>query len=157
MKRRRTNNSEENELNVTPFLGIFVTLVSFLLLSSGLVELGVLEVFMPQKSEASSVQQKGATDEIALAFELQSSGLYVSGYDRDLKKDIPEIQMMFSLDKVDLLHGYLKNLKQKYPKVHVSLFRTQPEVNYQKVIEVLDLIQRAQLEAKVVLAVGGGR
>lgn len=152
IRKRKTRESfEEAELNLVPFIDIFVTLISFLLVTAVALQLGNISVEVPGgRSEKSVVLDEA----VSLAVDLESDQITLAGYRKNLEVAVKDIRRIFPLEKVDAFQSYLGEVKARYKNIHVSVFHASKNTSYQKAINVLNAIHKSGISSSVVLAVG---
>ena len=134
---RKKHFAHEFELNLTPIIDCFVTLICFLLLSTTYVNLVGLDakvpISVPFSSAASDNEPKFKLDLVVKAntIELEASGAGpASG-----KKSIANIG-----GKPDLvtLHAALLKVKNERPKEFSIYFTSQVEMDYEQLVHFMD-------------------
>lgn len=134
---RRKNEAHDFELNLTPIIDCFVTLICFLLLSATYVNLVGLEakvpVAVPASSPQAKVEPKFKLDLIAKAgsVELAATGAgSASG-----RRVIPNVA-----GKVDYasLHAALVRIKAERPKEFSINFESDTEMKYEELVRLMD-------------------
>lgn len=142
-----TKSDEINyELDLTPLLGMMVTLLPLLLLSTAFVRVMVVEAQIPQLvAEAMEQDQKKEDREVTLKVSLKGTkvveiNVIQSGGTSNQIRVEPE-KGQFGWDKT---HQELTAIKKQFPRVFSLELSPHNEVNYQEIVRFLDEARNAR-------------
>lgn len=151
--KRRGGEPREADLNLVPFIDMFVTLILFMLVTVVLVRLGGILVETPAVSEAST-QNKEKSQAMQLVIDVDQASILISPYTLNLEQKMTDLEKKFDRKDLAGMKAYLVELKAKASKFDPSLFHGAPELSYEQVSDVLDTVEAAQLGVPTVLAIG---
>ena len=128
----RENRYEEDELNITPVMNIFLILVPFLLLTAVFVKLSILEFSLPtsQAGEAQKQQNNPVVTILAISekgFELKTKGMKIPFIEK--KKDNFDFQTL--VEK-------LQKIKEMHVQTEDIILAPQVSIKYGTIIKVMD-------------------
>lgn len=137
---KRAHTAHDFELNLTPIIDCFVTLICFLLLSTTYVNLVGLDakvpVAVPASSAAADDKPKFKLELVVKAngFELSASSAgAMSG-----KKTIAAHGAKPTDAELAQLHDELVKIKRQFPKEFSINFNTQLDMNYEDLVRFMD-------------------
>ena len=138
---RRQHKSEEEDVNLTAVMNIFLILIPFLLLTAVFVKIAVLELSLPNLSRgAAASQKKDPNKSVVLNF------LFIRENEFELKS--PDIQFS-PIDKKDenydwqALKQQLSRIKQKYPDSEDIIISPEDGIMYDTIITTMDRCREA--------------
>lgn len=135
--RKHKHREQEAELNVTAFLNLMVVLVPFLLISAVFSQTAILELNMPQPNKQSKKDKPNEKKERVEVI-LREGKLQVSnGETIQLTVDADE-SGTYDLSK---LADYLREAKQRQPEKLDSTILLEPEVEYERLVSVMDALK----------------
>jgi biopolymer transport protein ExbD len=132
----RLQGKEEFELNVTTFLNLMVVLVPFLLITAVFSRMVVIELNLPS-STSGSPSEIGFRPEIIvreLGFEITNG--------RQIIAAIPKVDGEYDLAT---LAQYMRSLKEDYSDVEAASVLVEPQVPYDYLIQVMDVVRSADI------------
>ncbi len=156
----KRRHEEAPDLNVTPMVDLFVSLIAFLLITAAFVRIGGVKVNMPSaKAAAESTMQKSDKLTVSLTFEVANNAVEVNGFSDAFATEVPQIKKTISLEDskagMAQLHAYLTELKTKYESFGSALYHASPTTTYEIAVQVLDTIQSVQgISKDTILAAG---
>jgi biopolymer transport protein ExbD len=128
---------EELELNTTTFLNLMVVLVPFLLITAVFSRMAVIELNLPSSTSTSAAAEVGFRPEVVV---------------RELGLEITNgTQIIASIPKVDgeydmvTLGQYMRSLKEDYSDVDAASVLVEPQVPYDYLIQVMDVVRSADI------------
>ena len=129
----RDREYEENDLNITPVMNIFLILIPFLMLTAVFVRIAVLEFSLPnsQKAQTTEPERKNAVVTVIAinekGFDLKTQGLKFSF--------INKTQENFDFQT---LVNNLKKVKVKHQQSEDVIIAPQASIKYDTIIKVMD-------------------
>jgi len=151
-KRRR--DLAQEDLNLTPFIDVFVTLIVFVLLSAVFVRLGTLSFKTPGLSSAEGPAMAEVKRELSLLVKVENAQIITSAYDSARGSELLEYKKAFPIQQIQDFKNFLSALKQKEGGLTRTLLRVAPSMTYQLAVQVLETIENSNLSADVILAAG---
>ena len=128
---RRGHGAQDFELNLTPIIDCFVTLICFMLLSATYVNLVGMEAKVPIAVPASSpLAQKESKFRLELVADKSGYELTATGAGRlSGKKRVADLET---------LHAELVRIKREYPKEFSIQFKSRIEMAYEDLVKIMD-------------------
>lgn len=130
----RERSYQEDELNITPVMNIFLILIPFLLLTAVFVRIAVLEFSLPtadsRSTESTGQQEKAVVTIIAInenGFDLKTQGVRFSFIKK--KQDRFDFRTL-----VERLH----KVKQMHQDTEDIIIAPQASIKYDTIIKVMD-------------------
>jgi biopolymer transport protein ExbD len=123
---------EELELNITTFLNLMVVLVPFLLITAVFSRMAVIELNLPSSTSGPSAEA-GFRPEIIV----RALGLEITN-GRQIIASIPKVDGEYDLAT---LGQYMRSLKEDYPDVEGASVLVEPQVPYDYLIRVMDVVR----------------
>ncbi|MFQ5603223.1 MAG: ExbD/TolR family protein [bacterium] len=130
----RTQKNNEQDLNITPVMNIFLILIPFLLLTAVFVKIAVLEFSLPsiesQTGEPVNQEQKAVVTILAIkeqGFELKSQGVKFSFINKKEQK----------FDFQTLVEK-LRAVKKRHKETEDIIIAPQEAIKYDTIIKVMD-------------------
>ncbi len=134
MKLRRRHRQGEAELNITAFLNLMVILIPFLLLTTAFSRFAILDIYLPPASEASAKALK----DLQLEVIIRDDALEVGDRNGGLIKRIGNTDSGYDLATLNAL---LVQLKARYPEKRNIFILSEPQTNYDAMIQVMDAVR----------------
>jgi biopolymer transport protein ExbD len=141
--RKHKKHNEEAELNVTAFLNLMVVLIPFLLLSAVFSQTAVLELNMPTPDKSQSKKDKPDEKKERVEIILRENKIQVSNGS----------VVVLSIDKAESgeyelasLSEYLRAAKLRQPEKLDSSILLEPEVEYERLVTIMDTLKVAVRE-----------
>jgi len=134
VRSRRRRHQGEAELNITAFLNLMVILIPFLLLTTAFSRFAILDIYMPPASEASAKALK----DLQLEVIIRDDALEVGNRNGGLIKRIRNTDDGYDLET---LNGLLVQLKARYPEKRNIFILSEPQTNYDAMIQVMDAVR----------------
>jgi biopolymer transport protein ExbD len=132
----RLQGKEELELNVTTFLNLMVVLVPFLLITAVFSRMAVIELNLPS-STSGSASEVGFRPEVIV----REIGLEITN-GQQIIAAIPKIDGEYDLET---LGQYMRSLKGDYSEVDAASVLVEPQVPYDYLIQVMDVVRSADI------------
>jgi len=142
------------ELNLTPMIDLFVSLIAFLLLCAAFIRYGGVHVEVPQAATREDVKTNQDSKKLSLTFEIIGNDVVITGYNGDFTNPIPSVKANFSVTEMEKMKEYLRSLHQKYPVMGISIFHAAPETRYEVGMHVLDAMKASTVVDQVVFGAG---
>ncbi|MBK7950037.1 MAG: biopolymer transporter ExbD [Deltaproteobacteria bacterium] len=142
--RRRPKASAD--LDMTTFMNLMVVLVPFLLMSAVFSRINVVELTLPSAAGGAAPTKP----EFRLEVIVRASGIELSNGEA-LIAAIPKVDGAYDLGT---LSSMVIALKQEYPDAHDASVLLEPEIEYDHLIQVMDVVRSAALPRDRVLASG---
>jgi biopolymer transport protein ExbD len=135
--RRRTR--EPSELDMTTFLNLMVVLVPFLLITAVFSRITIVELSLPSASGAAVPSQPSFGLEVIV----RESGLEISNRSAVIAR-IPKLDDEYDLEQ---LSEYVQSLKRDHPQIDDASVLLEPDIEYDHLIRVMDVVRSADLPA----------
>lgn len=142
--RRRTTGSAD--LDMTTFMNLMVVLVPFLLMTAVFSRINVVELTLPSAA-GGAAQTK---PEFRLEVIVRSSGIELSNGEA-LIAAIPKVEGAYDLATLSKM---VIALKQEYPEATDASVLLEPTIEYDHLIQVMDVVRSAALPRDRVFAKG---
>ena len=140
----RRRSKELTELDVTTFLNLMVVLVPFLLITAVFSRLAVVELHLPSAAAGSNSDAPPFQLEVIVrdgGFELTNGGSVIAS--------LPKVAEGYDLSQ---LGDYVYSLKQEYPDANSASVLMEPDIEYDHLIQVMDVVRAVEMPAQ---AAGG--
>jgi len=132
---RRNRAINNDDVNITPVMNLFLVLIPFLLLTAVFVRIAVLELSLPSLSQAKNSQAAKPQKPVIVillaitenGFEMKAPGVKIA--------PIPRRNGRFQFK---LLRRDLKALKKKYPDTEDITIQPDEAVLYDTIVKVMD-------------------
>jgi biopolymer transport protein ExbD len=136
-KRRR---EETRDLDVTTFMNLMVALIPFLLISAVFSRITIMELSVPTGAGGATLK----TPNFAIEVIVRKAGLEI-GNGSSVEAHIPKKD-----DKYDTqtLHKTLERLKALYPAKDDATVLMEPDIEYDHLIQIMDVVRGAAVEAE---------
>lgn len=127
---------EELELNITTFLNLMVVLVPFLLITAVFSRMAVIELNLPSSTS-------GAASEVGFRPEIivRELGLEITN-GRQIIAALPKVDGEYD---IATLGQYMRSLKEDYSEVEAASVLVEPQVPYDYLIQVMDVVRSADI------------
>ena len=133
--RRRTRGS--SELDMTTFLNLMVVLVPFLLITAVFSRITIVELSLPSSNSGSAPTEASFRVEVIVRggeLELTNGTAVIA--------TIPKVDGEYDLDKLSEL---VMSLKRDHPDTDDASVLLEPDIAYDHLIRVMDVVRSAQL------------
>ncbi len=131
---RRKKRSEDEELNLTPFIDLFSTLVVFLLLTAVWLQINSLSTNV----ENTDTNSASRSSKVSLAVTILKDQIEMSEDDRATQLPL-KLTSKGLLDSKSLIQE-LNEWRQRYPERKDIVLNTQNEIPYSYMIQVFDVL-----------------
>ena len=128
---------DEAELNVTTFLNLMVVLVPFLLITAVFSRMAVVELNLPSSTGGPVSAEIGFRPEVIV----REDGVEITN-GRAVIAAIPNVAGEYDLAT---LSRYMLSLKRDYPDVEDISVLLEPEIPYDYLIQVMDVVRSAEV------------
>lgn len=141
---RRNQRQQSPELNITAFMNLMVILVPFLLITAVFNQVNILEMNLPEQG-AEQEQSEPEPPPLQLEIILRQDQLVVGDRPGSVLRTIP---LKTEDDGYDLeaLKALLRELKARHPDETVATLLLEPEVPYERLIQVMDTTRLIEIE-----------
>jgi biopolymer transport protein ExbD len=133
----RLQGKEELELNITTFLNLMVVLVPFLLITAVFSRMAVIELNLPSSTSAPASAEIGFRPEVIV----RELGLEITN-GRQIIATIPKVEGEYD---IATLAQYMRSLKEDYSDVDAASVLVEPQVPYDYLIQVMDVVRSADI------------
>ena len=133
--RRRTKDPADPDM--TTFLNLMVVLVPFLLITAVFSRITIVELSLPSAAGGSAPTESGARVEVIV----RDDRLQISN-GRAVIATIPKVDEEYDLDR---LSEYVVALKQDHPDKDDASVLLEPDIAYDHLIQVMDVVRSVQL------------
>jgi biopolymer transport protein ExbD len=128
---------EELEINITTFLNLMVVLVPFLLITAVFSRMAVIELNLPSAASPSTSSEIGFRPEVII----RELGLEITN-GREIIATIPKMDGEYDFAT---LARYMQSLKEDYSEVDAASVLVEPQVPYDYLIRVMDVVRSVDL------------
>ena len=135
----RRRSKELTELDVTTFLNLMVVLVPFLLITAVFSRLAVVELHLPSANSGANTDAPPFQLEVIVrdaGFELTNGSAVIAS--------LPKVDDIYDLDQ---LGEYVYSLKQEYPDSNTASVLMEPDIAYDHLIQVMDIVRTVEVPA----------
>jgi len=136
LRRRRTTRRETSNVDVTAFLSLMVILVPFLLITAVFSRITILELEGLSDTNA----QRSLDNPVQLQVVVRESFLEVK-YGREATARIERTASGRELESLAML---VDNLKARYPRSLNATILLEPEIPYDVLVQVMDVVRLKQ-------------
>ena len=133
--RRRTKDAQE--LDVTTFLNLMVVLVPFLLITAVFSRITIVELNLPTSSGGPSPDDPAFRVEVIV----RDSGMEITN-GRSVIAGVPKVEGEYDMAT---LASYMMDLKREHPDADAASVLLEPEIPYDYLIQVMDVIRSAEI------------
>ena len=130
------------DVDLTPVMNLFVTLIPFMLLGAAFYHVGVIPISFPsqtdQQSDVATQVDSVTVDMLVTSESITISAANPSIPEEELEKLSLTLVREASGFDMDMLSRALHLIKQRYPKSDTVIVLPDDEVSYADVIQVLD-------------------
>ncbi len=145
---RRVRQSFESELNLAPFIDVFVTLVVFVLLSTVFIQLSQLKVFTPGTEPSSEVF---APVGLQMYAELNAEGLRIRIYDLQAQEDLESFAFNGQVSDEAALKDYLLKVEPRKKEIKSLLFKGNSQGRVEDTLSVVEAFRKFSPHLNVVM------
>jgi len=136
-KRRR---EETPGLDVTTFLNLMVVLIPFLLISAVFSRVTILELTVPTSAGGSALNMPNFAIEVIV----RKAGLEIAN-GSSVEAAFPKKDDQYDMD---MLSKMLMRLKARYPEKEDATVLMEPEIEYDYLIQIMDVVRGAQVQVE---------
>jgi biopolymer transport protein ExbD len=136
---RRRSKEQPTEMDVTTFLNLMVVLVPFLLITAVFSRIAIVELDLPSSASATVTQEQKFRVEVIV----REGGLEI-GNGKSVIAALPKKEGEYDLE---LLSQYMVSLKEDNPSTESASVLLEPEIPYDYLIQVMDVVRSIQIPA----------
>jgi biopolymer transport protein ExbD len=143
MTRRHHKKGRREEtpgLDVTTFLNLMVVLIPFLLISAVFSRVTIMELSVPTSAGGSAVK----TPNFAIEVIVRKAGFEIAN-GSSVEAAIPKKDDQYDMD---MLSKMLMRLKARYPEKEDATVLMEPEIEYDYLIHIMDLVRGAEVQVE---------
>lgn len=140
----KRRSAQPTELDMTTFLNLMVVLVPFLLITAVFSRITIVELTLPTSPGGEATAEPSFRLEVIV----REDSLEIS----DTKSILASIPMMEGEYDLATLSGMMITLKQEHPDSTDASVLLEPEIEYDHLIQVMDVVRSATLPANEVTA-----
>jgi len=137
---RKKRREETPGLDVTTFLNLMVVLIPFLLISAVFSRVTILELTVPTSAGGSAVNMPNFAIEVIVrkaGFEIANGSSVEAAFPK--KDDQYDMEMLSKM---------LMRLKAKYPEKEDATVLLEPEIEYDYLVQVMDVVRGVQVQVE---------
>jgi biopolymer transport protein ExbD len=131
---RRTKDSAE--LDMTTFLNLMVVLVPFLLITAVFSRITIVELSLPTSAGGAAPSEPSFRVEVIV----RDAGLEIAN-GRTVIATLPKVDDAYDLEKLSEL---VMSLKRDYPDTDDASVLLEPDIEYDHLIQVMDVVRSAE-------------
>lgn len=137
-RRSRSGREQQEELNITPIMNVFMILVPFLLLCAAFTHVSMVDLSLPVSADPA--QEEEETVELSLRVSITEAGLRVEGNAASLVllPPLPSGELDF-----EGLARQLAQVHKSFPDERAVVVAAAPAVRYQPIVSVMDRCKAA--------------
>ena len=132
----RRRGKEASDLDMTTFLNLMVVLVPFLLITAVFSRITIVELSLPSAAGGAAPAESHMRVEVIV----RKDGLQVSN-GRSVIATLPMVDEEYDLAK---LSEYVMSLKRDHPDKNDASVLLEPDIAYDHLIQVMDVVRAAQ-------------
>ena len=136
----RRRSKEPADLDMTTFLNLMVVLVPFLLITAVFSRITIVELSLPSPSNGKAPSEPSWAVEVIV----RERGLELTNGTAVIAR-IPKVEGAYDLDKLSQL---VMSLKNDHPDKQDASVLLEPEIEYDHLIQVMDVVRSAELPAE---------
>jgi biopolymer transport protein ExbD len=143
--RRRTR--DPADLDMTTFLNLMVALIPFLLVTAVFSRITIVELTLPSAASAAPITEPTFRLEVIVrkeGFELTNGSALIA--------TIPKVNEAYDLKT---LAGLVLSLKRDYPDADDASVLLEPDIEYDHLIQVMDVVRSGEVPAADAAETGG--
>jgi biopolymer transport protein ExbD len=143
MIRRKQNKRKRDEtsgLDVTTFMNLMVVLVPFLLISAVFSRVTIMELSVPTAAGGAALNAPNFAIEVIV----RNKGLEIAN-GSFVEAAIPKKDGLYDMQ---MLHEMLSRLKARYPAKDDATVLMEPDIEYDYLIQVMDVVRGAEVRAE---------
>jgi biopolymer transport protein ExbD len=133
----RRRSKDPAELDMTTFLNLMVVLVPFLLITAVFSRITIIELSLPSAVEGAAPSEPGFELEVIV----RDAGLELTNGTALIAR-IPKVEDEYDLDR---LSEFVISLKRDHPDKENASVLLEPEIEYDHLIQVMDVVRSADL------------
>ncbi len=133
----RLSIEDEAELSVTTFMNLMVVLVPFLLITAVFSRMAVIELNLPSSTGGPAATEVGFRPEVIV----RKQGIEITN-GREVIAAVPNVNDEYDLES---LSTYMMSLKRDYPDVDAASVLLEPDIPYDYLIRVMDVVRSAEI------------
>ena len=127
-------------LNLTPMMDILTVLVVFLLITAVFTRITIMELNVPTNAGGSALN----TQNFAIEVIVRKAGLEIAN-GLSVEAAIPKKNDQYDME---MLSKMLMRLKAQYPEKQDATVLMEPDIKYDYLIEIMDVIRGAEVRAE---------
>ena len=127
-------------LDVTTFLNLMVVLIPFLLISAVFSRVTILELSVPTSAGGSALNMPNFAIEVIV----RKAGLEIAN-GQSVEAAIPKKDDQYDMD---MLSKMLMRLKARYPEKEDATVLMEPEIEYDYLIQIMDVVRGAEVQVE---------
>jgi biopolymer transport protein ExbD len=149
-ERLESSSEETDEINLVPYLDIVTNILLFLIVTiTSMIAVGNIEVNTPEREGPSAVAEATPTNQpdLNLTVAITGTGFTVAGsggfmYQNDVPGKLPTVPKLRGGEyDFAALHRLLAKVKKQYPAENRAILAANPEIQYETVIGVMDVLR----------------
>lgn len=133
----RRRSKEPPELDITTFLNLMVVLVPFLLITAVFSRIAIVELDLPSSNSGAQDKEPPFRLEVVV----RQEGLELTN-GRTVIAALPNVDGEYDLSK---LADYMLSLKKEYPDSNAASVLLEPDIAYDYLIQVMDVVRSAEI------------
>ena len=142
-KYKKRRGQESPELDVSTFLNLMVVLVPFLLIGAVFSRVAIMELSIPTSAGGKALKKPNFAIEVIV----RKAGLEIAN-GMSVEAAFPKKDGQYDME---MLSKMLKRLKDRYPEKEDATILMEPDIEYDHLIQVMDVVRGAEIPAE-----GGG-
>lgn len=144
IRRRKRRLLPNQDLDITAFMNLMVILVPFLLLTAVFSRVTIVDLNIPPPTVATPSENKSKANEepIRIDVTVRKTGIEISDNKIGLIKQFPVEAGNYDIKGLSEL---LQNMKDRVPEKQDATILVEPDVPYEKLIQVMDTVRAVEV------------
>ena len=148
LKKRRTDITDPDDLNMVPIMNMFLVLIPFLLMSASFFHIKAVNTSVPVLSNGSNTTDHPAGEKLTVIVELKSDEIKLTAMSETIPQTVLKGMEMTMPKKKDAsyplegLSAFLLDIKNRYPASDTILLIPDDTVRYNAIIRTMDIARK---------------
>jgi biopolymer transport protein ExbD len=139
-KYKKRRGAEAPELDVSTFLNLMVVLVPFLLIGAVFSRVAIMELSIPTSAGGKALKNPNFAIEVIV----RKAGLEIAN-GLSVEAAIPKKDGQYNME---MLSKMLMRLKDRYPEKEDATILMEPDIEYDHLIQVMDVVRGTEVHAE---------
>ena len=134
----------DDEINLTPMMNLFVVLIPFLLTSTAFVKLSIINAAVPTIASPSDMDPSQSKKELNISIRIENNGFFLSGSGDNLtNQELASVRRTIRaksrgvMDYANLT-ATLTSIKRRFPKGKTAMIFPDESISYETIVGTMD-------------------